>query len=310
MLHGKSAGVASFDTPKAIGEPLGKVTSIKRQSFSLDKPHSLSAGDGICILSPKGMCGTNINRVEGKEIFPNKMEGIEAGAKGFRNYDHRFTTLLDNSRTRRTIDARAELHLSDEGCTLSVTDEQGVTATIEQRTALDPSSNAEKMEATACRLVAKSGDTIFSVSDVKVQGAEYFAPASLLSQMRREVLDQLLAKRKAAPRHHKILPDTGEARYPYPMVTRYENVTNAAAERFYRRHGAKLIEPALESQPTKGERVMISSYCLRREIGECLKQKPSLKGDLYIEHGTARYKLEFDCRRCLMMLIDHTLQKQ
>ena len=310
MLHGKSAGVASFDTPKAIGEVVGKVTSIKRQSFSLDKPHSLSAGDGICILSPKGMCGTNINCVEGKEIFPNKMEGIEAGAKVYRNYDHRFTTLLDNSRTRRTIEARAELCLCAEGCTLSVTDEQGVTATIEQRTALDPSSNAEKMEATARRQVAKSGDTIFAITDVNVQGAEYFAPASLLSQMRREVLEQLLAKRKAAPRHHKILPDTGEARYPYPTVTRYENVTNAAAERFYRRHGAEHIEPALENQPTKGERVMISSYCLRREIGQCLKQKPSLKGDLYIEHGTARYKLEFDCRRCLMMLIDHTLQKQ
>lgn len=310
MLHGKSAGVASFDTPKAIGEPLGTVASVHRQSFSLDRQHSLSAGDGVCILSPKGMCGTNINRVVGRNIFPNKMEGIEAGAKAYRNYDHRFTTLLDNSRTRRTIDAWAELRLSDRGCTLSVTDEQGISVTIEQSVALNASSNAEKMEATARRLVEKSGDTIFSIKDVKVTGAEFFAPASLLSQMRREALGQLLAERKAAPRHHKILPDTGEARYPYPTVSRYENVTNSAAKRFYRRHGAEHIEPALESLPTKGERVMISSYCLRREIGECLRQNPTLRGDLYIEHGTARYKLEFDCHRCLMMLIDHTQKKQ
>ena len=88
------------------------------------------------------------------------------------------------------------------------------------------------------------------------------------------------------------------------MVSRYENVTNSLAEKFYRKHGAKEIEPALELQPTQGERVMISSYCIRREIGECLKQKPSIKGDLYIEHGTARYRLDFDCKRCLMTLTD------
>jgi putative protease len=88
------------------------------------------------------------------------------------------------------------------------------------------------------------------------------------------------------------------------MVSRYENVTNSLAEKFYLKHGAKEIEPALELQPTQGERVMISSYCIRREIGECLKQKPTIKGDLYIEHGTARYRLDFDCKRCLMTLTD------
>ena len=29
-----------------------------------------------------------------------------------------------------------------------------------------------------------------------------------------------------------------------------------------------------------------------------------LKGDLYIEHGFARYRLDFDCKQCLMGLID------
>ena len=310
MLHGKSAGVASFDTPKAIGESLGRVISVKRHSFSLEGKATLAAGDGICILSPKGMCGTNINRVEGNEIFPNKMEGIVLGAKLYRNYDHRFNALLDGSRTRRQIDARAELTLSPIGCTLTFTDEQGLTATIEHNIALAPSTNAAKMATTAQKQIEKSGDTIFSIKDVKVTGAENFAPASLLSQMRRRALDELLAKRKAAPRHHKIMPDIGLARYPYPMVTRYENVTNSMAEQFYRRHGVEQIEPALESLPTKGERVMISSYCLRREIGECLRKSHKLKGDLFIEHGSARYKLEFDCRRCLMMLIDHSQKKQ
>jgi putative protease len=81
-------------------------------------------------------------------------------------------------------------------------------------------------------------------------------------------------------------------------------VTNHLAEEFYRTHGVEEIETALETLPTEGERVMISSYCIRRELGQCLKQKPTLKGELYLEHGFARYRLDFDCKRCLMMLTD------
>lgn len=304
MLHGKRAGVASFDTPKAIGEYIGEVKSILRQGFTLDKQHNLSSGDGICIITREGLKGTNINAVNGSAIEPNRMDGIVVGAKIYRNYDHRFNLSLDNSRSRRTVEAEAKLELLEQGCTLTITDEQGITTTVSRDMAFAPANNAEKMAVTARRQIEKSGDTIFSITNVEVSGAEYFAPASLLSEMRREALEKLLAARKAAPRHHKILADSGEARYPYSVVTKYENVTNQRARDFYLQHGATEIEPALECQPTQGERVMISSYCIRREIGECLKQNPKLRGDLYIEHGLARYRLEFDCRRCLMMLTD------
>ena len=42
---------------------------------------------------------------------------------------------------------------------------------------------------------------------------------------------------------------------------------------------------------------------IRREIGECLRERPRLQGDLYIEHGAQRYRLEFDCAHCEMKLI-------
>lgn len=304
MLHGKSSGVASFDTPKAVGEYIGEVKTISRRGFTLNLAADLTAGDGICIITKDGIFGTNINAVNGSAIEPNRMDGIVVGAKIYRNYDHRFNLSLDNSRSRRTVEAEAKLELLEQGCKLTITDEQGITTTVSRDMAFAPANNAEKMAATARRQIEKSGDTIFSITNVEVSGAEYFAPASLLSEMRREALEKLLAARKAAPRHHKILADSGEARYPYSVVTKYENVTNQRARDFYLQHGATEIEPALECQPTQGERVMISSYCIRREIGECLKQNPKLRSDLYIEHGSARYRLEFDCRRCLMMLTD------
>ena len=55
---------------------------------------------------------------------------------------------------------------------------------------------------------------------------------------------------------------------------------------------------------TAGEQVIISDYCIRREIGECLLEKPRLKSDLYLVRGTKRYHLCFDCKRCQMKIID------
>ena len=123
------------------------------------------------------------------------------------------------------------------------------------------------------------------------------APASIIDDVRREALEALRQARLQRTLPHLILNDDGTARYPHKMVSRYENVTNHLAREFYLKHGAEKIETALETLPTTDERVMISSYCIRREIGQCLKQYPTLKGNLYIEHGTARYRLEFDCKQ-------------
>ncbi|MBQ6581904.1 MAG: U32 family peptidase, partial [Alistipes sp.] len=112
MLHGKRSGVASFDTPKAVGEYLGRIVSLTRKGFTLSPACDLTAGDGICIISAEGMSGTNINAVEGGNIIPNRMDGIVAGADVYRNYDHRFALAVDRSRTRRTIDATAHLTLA------------------------------------------------------------------------------------------------------------------------------------------------------------------------------------------------------
>ena len=122
--------------------------------------------------------------------------------------------------------------------------------------------------------------------------------------MRREALDKLMQQRATHKPSQKIVSDNPSVRYPRKEVSRYENVINRLSREFYTIHGATHIEPALEASSTRGERVMISSYCLRREIGECLKENPKLKSKLYLEHGTARYRLEFNCRACQMMLYD------
>lgn len=310
MLYGKQQGVASFNTPKAIGEYVGKVTQTSRSSFTIDSATELAAGDGICIIKNQQIIGTNINSVDGKVIKPNRMDGIVKGDSIYRNYDHRFTVALTRSRTRRVIEASATLHLQESGAELTITDCDKNSCTIQREVKLTPTTNAEKMIQTATKAINKSGGTIFELTDTQIIGSEWFIPASILSDMRREALEQLTQIRSQQEPTKRIAPDNGTARFPRKIVSRYENVTNRLAQEFYLCHGAEQIEQALETKSTYGERVMLSSYCIRREIGECLLKNPTLKGELYIEHGTSRYKLEFDCARCMMALYDQTQQNK
>mgnify|MGYP002511825962 FL=1 len=305
MFAGKRAGVASFLTPKAVGEYVGCVATTSKRDFRIVGKVALNAGDGICVITPEGIVGTNVNRVEGNTIEPNRMEGIKAGMEVYRNYDHRFTQAVERSRTRRAVEAKCSLILSAEGISATYTDEEGFSVSVERSMALDGSKSVDKMRAVAEEQMAKSGDSIFRVVSVDVVGAEWFATAKMLAEVRREALSMLAAKRMTRTMEHDIRTDSGEARFPVQRLGAEYNVVNSLSRRFYLKHGVEHIIDGLDLWATTlGERVMESSYCLRREIGECLKKGTKLRDRLYIEHGRHRYRLDFDCAKCRMSLID------
>ena len=307
MFAGKRAGVASFLTPKAVGEYVGCVATTSKRDFRIVGKVALNAGDGICVITPEGIVGTNVNRVEGNTIEPNRMEGIKAGMEVYRNYDHRFTQAVERSRTRRAVEAKCSLMLSAEGISAAYTDKEGFCVTVERSMALDGSKSVDKMRAVAEEQMAKSGDSIFRVVSVDVVGAEWFATAKMLAEVRREALSMLAAKRMTRTMEHDIRTDSGEARFPVQRLGAEYNVVNSLSRRFYTKHGVEHIIDGLDLWATTlGERVMESSYCLRREIGECLKKGTKLRERLYIEHGRHRYRLDFDCAKCRMSLIDCT----
>ncbi len=305
MFAGKRAGVASFLTPKAVGEYVGCVATTSKRDFRIVGKVALNAGDGICVITPEGIVGTNVNRVEGNLIEPNRMEGIKAGMEVYRNYDHRFTQAVERSRTRRAVDAECSLMLSAEGISATYTDEEGFSVSVERSMSLDGSKSVDKMRAVAEEQMAKSGDSIFRVVSVVVEGAEWFVTAKVLAELRREALSMLAAKRMTRTMEHDIRTDSGEARFPVQRLGAEYNVVNSLSRRFYTKHGVEHIIDGLDLWATTfGERVMESSYCIRREIGECLKKGSKLRERLYIEHGRHRYRLDFDCAKCRMSLID------
>lgn len=304
FLAGKRAGVASFDTPKSVGEYAGRVVRVEGRSFRLEGPAELAPGDGICFVTEQGLVGTNVNAAEGRRITPNRMEGIAPGVEVYRNYDLGFHKLVERSRTRRVLPVRAEIEAAADGVSFRYTDCEGVSASVVRSGPLDEAKNPAANEAALRTQAARSGDTIFSVREVEVRGAERFVPASLAAELRRECLAKLLEARLERDLGHRILPE-GDAPYPAERLSAEENVTNRLAEAFYRDHGVRDIERGLDLEPTTaGRRVMRSAYCIRREIGQCLRERPTLREPLYLERGAKRYRLEFDCRRCEMSLVD------
>ncbi len=303
FADGKRAGVASLDTPKSFGEQLGRIVEVRAMRIRLDRACDVSSGDGLCYISNGALLGTNVNRVDGGWIELNRAEGLLVGTEIFRNYDRQFTSAVESCRIKRTIEVDMALDCTLESVSLTAVDIEGNRAEVVVEGQFDEPRSMDKMHEVAQSQLAKCGDTIFRLRRAEV-GALRFVQASVLAALRRQVLSRLEQVRLANYRREEPFCERMDARYPQPQLTAYDNVTNRLARQFYERHGVTTIEPPLElSSAMEGQAVMTSDYCIRREIGECLREKPTLKGELFLVRGVRRYALEFDCKECRMRVV-------
>ena len=71
FAHGRQSDIASFDTPKAIGEFVGTAKEIRHDSFNVAGVSSFTNGDGLCFFNDKKeLVGFRINRAEGNRLYP------------------------------------------------------------------------------------------------------------------------------------------------------------------------------------------------------------------------------------------------
>ena len=304
FFDGKCRGVASFDTPKAMGERIGKVARADRRGIILNHKHDLATGDGVCFISNGSLVGTNVVGIEGERIQLNRYDGVTVGVELFRNYNRLFSQAVERSRVKRTISADLLLQFSEEQITLTATDESGISATATISQPSEEARDKAKGEEALRRQLSRSGDTIFSVREITIENLG-FVPMSVVAELRREVFE-LLEKERLAQHEKPIgFTEKRDIKYPTTQLTPQDNVTNRLAREFYADHGVMEIAEGLDCRPsTAGEQVVISDYCIRREIGECLLEKPRLRGDLYLVRGTKKYRLCFDCKACQMKIFD------
>jgi 23S rRNA 5-hydroxycytidine C2501 synthase len=307
FLHGRGAVLASNDTPKSLGEPLGVIITANRISFSLSPAAPpLHPGDGLCFLdSIRELTGTLVNRVEGLLVFPASMQGLEPGVLVYRNHDHAFHEQLRKSKAERKIRVQFTFRMDADGLNLTVVDEDDNQASGCITIDSSPAQQMDQARSTMDRQMHKLGETEFECAGVEIELPFIpFIPVSVLNSLRRDVIGKLVQVRQK--NYVRILRKRppNEALFPEKHLSFQGNVLNQKAELFYRRHGVQSIEPAAESGiDMSGRKVMTTRYCLRYQLNACPRQQrvQKLPEPLHlVDSQGIEYPLRFNCKECVM----------
>ncbi|MFH1548193.1 MAG: peptidase U32 family protein, partial [Candidatus Omnitrophota bacterium] len=76
-ITGKGTNMGSINTPKSIGEFVGIISKVDKNTFTIEGKSKLHNGDGICFFDERNnLDGTTVNNVEGGNIYPQKLYNI------------------------------------------------------------------------------------------------------------------------------------------------------------------------------------------------------------------------------------------
>lgn len=308
FLHGRTRGQSEVNTPKSTGKYLGKVSNIGASCFTLDWKADISNGDGLCFFGPDQLLtGFMVNRVDQGRIYPNEWKEMTPGTDIYRNYDRKFEKILEGNIAERKI--RVDLVLSEtpEGYVLEAVDEDGITGTDSRIQEKTVARNAEKAMNSIQDQLAKTGGTIFSVGNIRLNFSEpWFIPIAVLNGLRRGTLGALGKNRIASYPSSCAERRQSKALYPYKSLDYRGNILNDKAGEFYKKHGVEEIRNGFESDPPPDAALMTTRFCLRFEQGLCPRQHPGKAGEipaeLFLSDGRRTYKLAFDCANCEMKI--------
>ena len=320
FLNGRQPNIASFDTPKAVGEYVGTVKELRGDSFNVAGVANFANGDGLCFLGTGGLEGFRANRVQGNRIWPYRMpQGLRAGMRLYRNNDQEQERLLSKPSAERRIPIRLSLRAVADGFTLSASilplsrgsqrgsDQPPLSALEHMGSFPLIHISAEHIPAqktpheNIIRQLSKLGDTIYTCSSVDIPvDFNYFIPNSLLSDMRRSLVELMDNGQWIKDKSKSIVSSDN---YPlsivhYPFDYLY-NISNRLSQQFY---GAKTLS-AYELKGGDGP-IMQCRHCIRYALGYCVKhggQRPTWHEPLSLVLGDGRrFRLEFDCKHCQM----------
>ena len=300
FLHGRHQGISSPDTPKAIGEYVGTVKEVRRDSFNVAGTASFANGDGLCFLNKdRELEGFRVNRAQGNRLFPQQMpQNLRPGLALYRNHDMQFERVLSGKTAERKIPLVLHLSAISDGFALSAS---GVTASVR----CDHQQAEKPQRENIIRQLSKLGGTPYECSGVELSPADfpYFIPASLLSDLRQQLVAALMKSTSVTSSTSATSPSSE----PRPLDN---NISNRLAADFYGTDSLTAYELHPDQRP-----LMQCRYCLRYELGsnDCprvsgeanYKVKDSvpakLKYPLFLRLADGRrFRLEFDCKHCQM----------
>lgn len=331
FVNGRQQGIFSPNTPKALGEYVGKVKEIRHNSFNVSSTASFSNGDGLCFIKrqPNGeskiteiLEGFRVNKATGNRLFPYKMpQDLKPGVSLYRNQDQAFEKKLSSESAVRLIPITMQFEKTHKGYSLAAHLSNIATPKIEVKVSIEFEHQKAKkpQHDNIIRQLTKLGNTIYFCDEIEINenADQFFLPSSVLTELRRNVIEAFehqLLKIRDLDKHnepnacnipvlgnHNINPSKYK-KFPYLY-----NVSNSKARAFYTEQGIN-VGSAFECMDTKAMKrdalIMQCRHCIRYSLGYCLVhggKVPTWREPLYLVLGDKRrFRLEFDCKDCQM----------
>ena len=314
FANGEREPMWNFVSPKSVGEYVGKIGRIKRDSFELIGER-LNNGDGLMV----GSNGFRVNRYEADSLLCFPLGGqkvcqtLKTGENVYRNLDTQFEQILSKPSATRKIALDLSIKVSPNQLLLSLQTqlEDRVDVTLDGQ--FEPS---EKPQENGIRTnLSKLGNTIFEAREIRYENEQnLFVPNSFSADLRRRGIEALMEKREklqtasrkafSAP-DYKQLAKQLDARGILPDSF-LANVLNQKARKTYENMHIDNVDNAFEIQQNKEGMVMQTRHCLKYAFGQCPKYKnpapeklldPTYKlgSQAQLKIGNRKFFIKFGC---------------
>lgn len=314
FLYGRKPGLASVNTPKAIGEFVGSVKEIWHNSFSVSGTKAFSNGDGLCFINENQQLeGFRVNKVVNNRLFPLKMpENLKPHMALYRNNDQLFENKMSATTAKRKIGVKMFLSASQDYVELTIKDDAGHTAT--EKISYSSETAKKSQEENMKLQLGKLGNTLYEADEITIspESETRFIPSSILAGLRRDTLEKFSHQFQFEHSGDNeslgyILPNKIDTNNSAEEIN-IANVANKLARQLYDEIGPKDAPDAFETtKPNRDSetQIMTCRYCIRYEMGYCTKQgrKAPWQEPLYLVlKDNRKFRLKFDCLNCQMRI--------
>ena len=300
FINGRQKGIGSPFTPKSMGEYIGEVVWCNPLRMEIDTDKVLHNGDGLCFLNQDNeLVGlradvVNLGRDGVHTVSTNRPHGAFRGAKIYRNLDIEWQKQVDASKGNRKMDIDLTLSETADGYELTASrhcEEERRSNPDKEFQSLDClaslamtttqcdkiiANNPEKATDNIRKKALQWGDTVFNPVNLELKFTEpRLIPASIIGEMKRDLVAKLTEE----------------------LIENHRNNRNCRTD-VARNASITITDP--DEIPSA---LMTCHHCIRYANGMCSKETGQKATPLFIRNGANTFRLEFDCRNCLMRVL-------
>ena len=237
------------------------------------------------------------------------MPKIEKGTLVYRNSDVAFERILAGKTAERKIPITLKVSLLPTPCSLllTVVDTDNISTSIKVEVSGELANNPEKMLDTWRTQLLKLGGTIFEAKEIDLSclSEPYFIPVSQIAEWRRQLVETHELNRTQLYNRSLIEIKLTSHQFVATNLDYRANIYNSQAKAFYEQHGCHITQMAFEKEHCDEVELMRTKHCIRYALGLCKKENPKSQiKELYLQNGNDRFRLEFDCRNCEMIIFN------